>query len=65
MEARQDADTLIGQISLAFYSMPDFWLGMLFIGFFAGTLAWLPGGLKSTPGGRRRGCDTGRTSRRT
>jgi peptide/nickel transport system permease protein len=44
-------DTLIGQISLAFYSMPDFWLGMLFIGFFAGTLAWLPGGLKATPGG--------------
>jgi peptide/nickel transport system permease protein len=44
-------DTLIGQISLAFYSMPDFWLGMLFIGFFAGSLAWLPGGLKATPGG--------------
>jgi peptide/nickel transport system permease protein len=43
-------DTLIGQVSLAFYSMPDFWLGMLFIGFFAGTLAWLPGGLKATPG---------------
>ena len=30
-------DTWIGQVSLAFYSMPDFWLGMLFIGFFAGT----------------------------
>jgi peptide/nickel transport system permease protein len=44
-------DTWIGQISLALYSMPDFWLGMLFIGFFAGTLAWLPGGLKATPGG--------------
>jgi peptide/nickel transport system permease protein len=44
-------DTWIGQVSLAFYSMPDFWLGMLFIGFFAGTLAWLPGGLKATPGG--------------
>ena len=44
-------DTLIGQVSLAFYSMPDFWLGMIFIGFFAGSLAWLPGGLKATPGG--------------
>jgi peptide/nickel transport system permease protein len=44
-------DTLIGQISLAFYSMPDFWLGMIFIGLFAGSLAWLPGGLKATPGG--------------
>ena len=44
-------DTLIGQVSLAFYSMPDFWLGMVFIGFFAGSLAWLPGGLKATPGG--------------
>ena len=44
-------DTWIGQVSLAFYSMPDFWLGMLFIGFFAGSLAWLPGGLKATPGG--------------
>ena len=31
--------------------MPDFWLGMIFIGFFAGSLAWLPGGLKATPGG--------------
>jgi peptide/nickel transport system permease protein len=44
-------DTLIGQVSLAFYSMPDFWLGMVFIGFFAGSLAWLPGGLRETPGG--------------
>ena len=44
-------DTLIGQVSLAFYSMPDFWLGMIFIGVFAGSLAWLPGGLKATPGG--------------
>ena len=44
-------DTFIGQISLAFYSMPDFWLGMVFIGVFAGSLAWLPGGLKATPGG--------------
>jgi peptide/nickel transport system permease protein len=44
-------DTLIGQVSLAFYSMPDFWLGMIFIGVFAGSLEWLPGGLKATPGG--------------
>ena len=44
-------DTWIGQVSLAFYSMPDFWLGMIFIGIFAGSLAWLPGGLKQTPGG--------------
>ena len=44
-------DTWIGQVSLAFYSMPDFWLGMIFIGLFAGSLAWLPGGLKATPGG--------------
>ena len=51
LAARQTKDTWIGQVSLAFYSMPDFWLGMLFIGFFAGTLAWLPGGLKATPGG--------------
>ena len=48
-------DTLIGQISLAFYSMPDFWLGMLFVGLFAGSLAWLPGALKSTPGGATHG----------
>jgi peptide/nickel transport system permease protein len=48
-------DTLIGQISLAFYSMPDFWLGMLFVGLFAGSLAWLPGGLKSTPGATTHG----------
>ena len=48
-------DTWIGQTSLALYSMPDFWLGMLFIGFFAGTLAWLPGGLKATPGGAETG----------
>ena len=51
----QPRDTVIGQVSLAFYSMPDFWLGMLFIGFFAGTLAWLPGGLKATPGGAETG----------
>jgi peptide/nickel transport system permease protein len=44
-------DTLIGQVSLAFYSMPDFWLGMIFIGLLAGSLQWLPGGLKATPGG--------------
>ena len=44
-------DTAIGQTSLALYSMPDFWLGMIFVGVFAGSLAWLPGGLKSTPGG--------------
>lgn len=44
-------DTTIGQISLALYSMPDFWLGMIFVGIFAGSLEWLPGGLKSTPGG--------------
>ena len=44
-------DTWIGQSSLALYSMPDFWLGMLFVGVFAGGLAWLPGGLKATPGG--------------
>jgi len=50
-------DTWIGQVSLAFYSMPDFWLGMLFIGFFAGTLAWLPGGLKATPGAEGGGWD--------
>ncbi len=43
-------DTWIGQTSLALYSMPDFWIGMIFIGLFAGTLAWLPGGLKATPG---------------
>ena len=43
-------DTWIGQSSLALYSMPDFWIGMIFIGLFAGTLAWLPGGLKATPG---------------
>ena len=51
----QPRDTVIGQVSLAFYSMPDFWLCMLFIGFFAGTLAWLPGGLKATPGGAETG----------
>ena len=44
-------DTVIGQTSLALYSMPDFWIGMIFVSIFAGTLAWLPGGLKSTPGG--------------
>jgi peptide/nickel transport system permease protein len=48
-------DTLIGQISLALYSMPDFWLGMLFVGLFAGSLEWLPGGLKSTPGAATHG----------
>jgi peptide/nickel transport system permease protein len=53
----RSADTLIGQISLAFYSMPDFWLGMLFIALFAGSLGWLPGGLKSTPGGANGGFD--------
>jgi peptide/nickel transport system permease protein len=48
-------DTAIGQTSLALYSMPDFWLGMIFVGIFAGSLAWLPGGLKSTPGGANSG----------
>jgi peptide/nickel transport system permease protein len=48
-------DTVIGQTSLALYSMPDFWLGMIFVGVFAGGLAWLPGGLKSTPGGVQSG----------
>jgi peptide/nickel transport system permease protein len=48
-------DTAIGQTSLALYSMPDFWLGMIFVGIFAGSLAWLPGGLKSTPGGAQSG----------
>jgi peptide/nickel transport system permease protein len=44
-------DTAISQTSLALYSMPDFWLGMIFVAIFAANLAWLPGGLKSTPGG--------------
>jgi peptide/nickel transport system permease protein len=48
-------DTVIGQTSLALYSMPDFWLGMIFVGVFASSLAWLPGGLKSTPGGAQSG----------
>jgi peptide/nickel transport system permease protein len=48
-------DTVIGQTSLALYSMPDFWLGMIFVGVFAGSLAWLPGGLKATPGGANSG----------
>jgi peptide/nickel transport system permease protein len=48
-------DTAIGQSSLALYSMPDFWLGMIFVAVFAGGLAWLPGGLKSTPGGATSG----------
>ena len=48
-------DTLIGQSSLALYSMPDFWLGMILVGVFAGSLAWLPGGLKATPGGASAG----------
>jgi peptide/nickel transport system permease protein len=50
-------DTAIGQTSLALYSMPDFWLGMIFVGVFAGSLAWLPGGLQSTPGGATSGLD--------
>jgi peptide/nickel transport system permease protein len=48
-------DTAIGQSSLALYSMPTFWLGMIFVGVFAGSLAWLPGGLKTTPGGSTSG----------
>jgi peptide/nickel transport system permease protein len=48
-------DTAIGQSSLALYSMPTFWLGMIFVGVFAGSLAWLPGGLKTTPGGATSG----------
>jgi peptide/nickel transport system permease protein len=50
-------DVTIGQTSLALYSMPTFWLGMIFVGVFAGSLAWLPGGLKSTPGGATSGFD--------
>ena len=53
--AGKTRDTAIGQTSLALYSMPDFWLGMIFVGVFAGSLAWLPGGLKSTPGGAQSG----------
>jgi peptide/nickel transport system permease protein len=50
-------DTVIGQTSLAFYSMPDFWIGMILVAVFAGSLAWLPGALKSTPGGATHGWD--------
>ena len=50
-------DTAISQTSLALYSMPDFWLGMIFVAVFAGSLAWLPGGLKSTPGGPTSGIE--------
>jgi peptide/nickel transport system permease protein len=50
-------DTAIGQGSLAFYSMPDFWIGMILVAIFAGGLAWLPGALKSTPGATTHGWD--------
>jgi peptide/nickel transport system permease protein len=50
-------DTVIGQSSLAFYSMPDFWIGMILVAVFAGSLAWLPGALKSTPGSSSHGLD--------
>jgi peptide/nickel transport system permease protein len=43
-------DGLITQGSLALYSMPEFWLGMVLIWLFAATVPFFPTGLKSDPG---------------
>jgi peptide/nickel transport system permease protein len=45
-------DTALTQGSLVFYSMPEFWLGMLLIYVFAVKLQWFPTGLKQEPGAR-------------
>ena len=47
--SRFDTGSLYG--SLVFYSMPEGWLGMLLLIFFAGTLGWFPsGGYQSAQG---------------
>jgi peptide/nickel transport system permease protein len=42
-----DTSTLFG--SLVFYSMPEGWLGMILIVFFAGILGWFPAGQLQSP----------------
>jgi peptide/nickel transport system permease protein len=42
-------DKAISAVGMAFYAMPDFWLGMMLLIIFAGWLAWFPVGGYSDP----------------
>lgn len=48
-------DRLISIVSLLFYSIPSFWIGLMLILFFSVKLGWLPSGGDSTIGSRLTG----------
>lgn len=48
-------DRLISIVSLLFYSIPGFWIGLMLILLFSVTLGWLPSGGDSTIGSRLTG----------
>ncbi|ACM29137.1 ABC transporter permease [Agrobacterium rhizogenes] len=48
-------DRLISIVSLLFYSIPGFWIGLMLILFFSVKLGWLPSGGDSTIGSRLTG----------
>lgn len=49
------ADRVISVVSLLFYSIPGFWIGLMLILFFSVKLGWLPSGGDSTIGSRLTG----------
>lgn len=43
-------DTVSTSLSMLTYSMPEFWIGMVFLGFFSAKLGWFPVGGLEDPG---------------
>lgn len=50
-------DRLLSVLSLLFYSLPSFWIGLMMIVFFSVQLGWLPSGGARTIGGSLTGFD--------
>jgi peptide/nickel transport system permease protein len=50
-------DRIISVISLLFYSIPGFWIGLMLIVLFSVTLGWLPSGGSGTIGSSKTGID--------
>jgi len=50
-------DRVISVVSLLFYSIPGFWIGLMLIVLFSVTLGWLPSGGAGTIGSHKAGLD--------
>jgi peptide/nickel transport system permease protein len=50
-------DRIISVLSLLFYSIPSFWIGLMLIVLFSVTLGWLPSGGSGTIGSSKTGLD--------